>query len=169
MGDVSFVKGNMFEDLIQKNIMKTLDGTEYRIVKHFYAYSYDLRRCTELDLILITPRCIYVIEAKSFRTSITGDYLDRLWIGRSGKFTKKIISPFLQNNIHMHALKDYFRERGFIKVPIKSVICFSDKCVINSNCSNAYHMSTFLQEIVKDINDKNSIINVEKFHSLLEE
>lgn len=168
MGDISFVKGTLFEDKIQKKIMQTLEGTEYRIIKHFYTYSYDLRRCTELDLIVLTPRCIYVIEAKSFRTSITGNYLDKIWEGRSGKFVKKIVSPFLQNNIHMHALKDFFRECGFIKIPMKSIICFSDKCTINSNCSNTYHMSTFLQELVKDINEKSSIINVEKFHSLLE-
>lgn len=161
------IKGRLFEDTVGYCIKAALGGN-CKILRNYKTYSIDINRNTEIDLIVITKFKLYVIEAKSFNTSIEGNYNDMMWIGRSGRYTTRLFSPFIQNNVHTRKVRSILRGEVTPR-RIESCMCFKNNCIIDSNCENAYSLTRLIEKIKKDSRQLDHIINMENSYNILKE
>ena len=141
------VKGAVFEFVIG-NTLKT----NFKQSKLFY----DIRiKCrwlrrneTQIDLLLLTEKAIYVIEAKNWSRGIIGNYGDYVWRGYGNQPQgMTVVSPFLQNTLHTRMIKSRALLHGCTIPQVFSFICVPDSCVINSDCGDIVHFSQIVQKI----------------------
>lgn len=83
---------------------------------------------TEIDVLMIHPSGIFVIESKNFSGVITGDEEEKKWfqtIKTKGKTeTIEFYNPIRQNNKHVK----YLRRITGSNINIHPIVCFSDHC-----------------------------------------
>lgn len=80
---------------------------------------------TEIDLLGVSKKGIYVFESKNYSGSIYGDGKRRDWLYYLGRKKYKFYSPILQNERHISVLKHVFKD---LNPPMFSVIIFSARC-----------------------------------------
>ncbi len=100
-------------------------------------------RTTELDLVFISAKGIFVIESKNYNGEITGKVSDKDWRVRyaNGKsFT--LYNPIMQNEGHIRALRNV---KWWFGIPIHSVIMFGD----GANIDGVMHLGNVMK--VKDL------------------
>lgn len=85
---------------------------------------------TELDLLLICSKGLFVFECKNYSGWIFGDEAQKRWTqtlpksrGRCHK--EQFYNPIMQNASHIKHLKNFVGKN----LPIWSIIVFSDRCV----------------------------------------
>ena len=87
---------------------------------------------TEIDLIMINSKGIFVFESKNYSGFIFGSENQVHWTQmlRAGSRTHKsrFFNPIMQNEAHIKHLKGLFEKN----IPIRSVIVFSNKCVLKN-------------------------------------
>ena len=99
---------------------------------------------SQMDFVILTPKCGFVIESKSLNGNINinsdGEF-KRQFINSQGKVYKSegIYSPVRQNEIHIDVLKDLLIKNKFIKnYPIESIVVISNnKTIINKSYAPA--------------------------------
>ena len=134
---------------------------------------------TEIDVLSITPKGIFVIESKNYKGWIFGSYDNRNWtatysIGRGREAEKhQFYNPIKQNNTHINYLRKTLGYSG----PIWSLIVFSDdvefkevptESELNQNQYLIY--LTDLKSTVKTIiksSSNTSLIDVNKIYEAL--
>lgn len=85
---------------------------------------------TEIDVLLICCKGVFVFESKNFSGWIFGNEADRYWTqtlprGRGyASHKERFYNPIMQNAAHIRHLKRIIGEN----VPTQSVIVFSDEC-----------------------------------------
>jgi hypothetical protein len=84
---------------------------------------------TEIDILMICAKGIFVVESKNYIGWIFGDDKQRQWcqvLRAKGRKSRKefFYNPVMQNSSHIKHLKSIV---GY-SVPMRSVIVFSDKC-----------------------------------------
>ncbi len=82
-------------------------------------------KTTEIDLVYITKKGIFVIESKNYSGWIFGNEKDNKWTATfpNGE-RRRFYNPVKQNENHIKWLKQYIR----VKVPCYSLIVFSERC-----------------------------------------
>lgn len=103
-------------------------GYEGLILKNVYIPKAD-GTTTEIDLLYITPKGIFVIESKNYSGYIFGNEKSPKWTmtkpgGRNKVKKYQFYNPIWQNNTHIKFLKEYLDE----DVKIYSFIVFSNEC-----------------------------------------
>ncbi len=150
--------GGSFEDEVASRLQWLGEG---ELVKNVFIYSYNLGKYTEIDAIYVTPYKIYCIESKSFRTSLTGNINDSTWIGKSGKYIKRIYNPYFQNIEHVRCIKRRLREFGLYTNRIESIIVLRDSCEIVSDYENAIPLRRLVSKIKREcMKSKEQILDV---------
>lgn len=86
--------------------------------------------CTELDLIVVHPKGIIVIENKYYTTRVYGRASDHdLTIINSNGQKQSIYNPIFQNENHVRALKEFLHTRGLFEndyaTPVFSIVAFT--------------------------------------------
>ena len=83
---------------------------------------------TELDMLLLTKKGIFVFESKNYSGWIFGNASDRYWTQtlRTGNGVQKnrFYNPILQNKNHALRLAEILG----VEIPVYSIIVFSDRC-----------------------------------------
>lgn len=102
-------------------------------------------KSTEIDLIFLTDRKIYVIESKNYNGIIYGDAMSKNWTVqyRNGK-SYNLYNPIMQNNTHINALKN---RCGITEDLLESVVVFGDGGQLNVNseiCINTRDMDKYI-------------------------
>ncbi len=87
-------------------------------------------RISEMDLVVLGPTGIFIIETKNRNGIITGSFDSREWtqhkIGRGGTpYENKFYSPVKQVSTHIYRLAHYLKENG-ARVHINGVVYFSN-------------------------------------------
>ncbi|MBR3281594.1 MAG: NERD domain-containing protein [Clostridia bacterium] len=87
---------------------------------------------TEIDMLLITPKGIFVFESKNFSGIIFGEYDQKNWTQYLNRHTKEhFYNPIKQNETHIKYLKEQLK-MIFGPVPkniaIYSMVVFSKRC-----------------------------------------
>lgn len=150
------LKGILFEAQIGRVIEKNFPGS-YNIFDKTL-YSPYLGRTTSIDLITVTDSAIFVVEAKNWAEYIKGNINDDKWVGRgSSSSTLSVVSPFLQNDMHIRALTDSALRKGVRLPEMISVICLPDSAIIETDCDNVVNLSKLPQFIFKSSLSKNKI------------
>lgn len=90
-------------------------------------------KTTEIDLILLYPFGIFVIESKNYSGWIFGNEKDKYWTqvlstGKGKSEKKQFYNPISQNKGHIRQLRKYIPE----KIPIYSMIVFSERCELKN-------------------------------------
>lgn len=86
---------------------------------------------TEIDVLMICSKGIFVFESKNYSGWIFGNEAQRNWTqvlpkgkGRSNK--EKFFNPIMQNRGHIKHLKSFVGE----DIPMRSIIAFSERCTL---------------------------------------
>lgn len=87
---------------------------------------------TEIDLLMICTRGIFVLESKNYSGWIFGKESQQKWTqtlprGR-GSHKEYFYNPILQNKGHLQALQNYLDK----DVPLWSIIVFSERCTLKN-------------------------------------
>lgn len=82
---------------------------------------------TEIDLLLVNSKGIYVFESKNYSGWIFGDEKNKNWTqSLKGGKKNKFLNPIWQNKGHISALKDYLKDVD--SQNLYSYIVFSERC-----------------------------------------
>lgn len=145
-----FDKGS-YGEFLTFQCLENLDGF-YRLLTNVYIPRED-GTTTEIDLILLSPTGIYVIESKNYSGWIFGDEDSRNWTQslRNGE-KNKFFNPICQNKAHINALKKMIGiDEEYI---YKSYIVFSERCEIKKGELSLSHLKVLKrEELLKTIKD----------------
>lgn len=110
---------------------------------------------TEIDVMLICTKGIFVVESKNYSGWIFGSEKQKTWTqslpqGKGRPSLKEhFLNPIMQNKLHIKALKSVIGE----ETPIYSVIAFSERCTLKD--------VTVTDKQIKVVN-RNRILNAVK-------
>lgn len=125
----SFDKGSAGERLIHRRLARFEDEGRGKLLSNVYVPKIN-GGTTEIDLLLIHPKGLFVFESKNYSGWIFGNEAHQNWTqtlpkGRRGDVHKeRFYNPILQNSAHIEHLM-YRIEKN---LPVWSIIVFSDKC-----------------------------------------
>lgn len=101
-----------------------LFGRNGKILRNIYVPK-DNGETSEIDVVFITQKGIFVIESKNYSGWIFGNEKDYQWTASLANGEKhRFYNPILQNRTHMKWLQQYLAE----DIPLFSVIAFSERC-----------------------------------------
>lgn len=160
--------GSYGEYLIEyklKNIAKSENG---KVIKNIYVpYK---NRTSEIDVLFITRKGLFVIESKNYSGWIFGNEYQNQWTqcikgGRKYRF----YNPIKQNRTHVKAVQHYLKIN---QETIKSYIVFSEKCELKRvpNSTNEYKIikrNELINEIKKDLKSANQTYNDKEIESII--
>jgi hypothetical protein len=87
-------------------------------------------KSSEIDILVIGPTGVFVIETKNLNGHIYGNINDTRWtqrkVGRGGTpYSKTFYSPIKQVNTHVYRIANYLKEKGIRKY-INPIVYFSN-------------------------------------------
>ena len=86
-------------------------------------------KTTEIDLIFVHQKGIYVIESKNYSEWIVGDENSKSWMQTfPNGYKQRFYNPIWQNNTHIKHLNNSLNDLD--KEYFKSIIVFSERCSI---------------------------------------
>lgn len=112
------------------------------ILHNLTIYSHYLQKDTQIDLIAVSPKGVFVIEAKNWKGWVSGEYGDHQWTGKSRD--NKIITtfnPLHQNFIHIRALRNAIRNIGYQPEHYHNLVVVPDGTAIKSSCAEVLNLS----------------------------
>lgn len=163
-------KGQAGEDLTEQELIKlNHEPNEYHgaILCNLYLPTNN-GNTTEIDILYITPKGIYVIENKNYSGWIFGTESNRFWtVTYPGGHKEKLFNPIWQNKGHIKALANILTD----DIPLYSVIVFNNSAEIKK--MNVAGKSTYviyqtqLTSLVKQIWDATADIAYIKEENIL--
>lgn len=109
-------------------------------------------RMTEVDLLVLSEKAIYVITTSGVTGTVSGDAGEQEWccVSRSGR-TRYMANPLQENSLRIQTMKDALRRlmdggQWIQEIPIYSIVCFDPKTIVGEitgldSMSNAYVMA----------------------------
>lgn len=165
----AFDKGNYGEFLTFWYLEK-LPG-ENKILTNIYLPKED-GSTTEIDLIMLSSKGIYVFESKNYSGWIFGDDKSKNWTQtlKGGK-KNKFYNPVWQNKAHISALKKVLNEVD--SNYFYSYIVFSERCELKKVSVSAQNVGVvkrehLLSSIKKDIGEKPEVLSLDQIRILYE-
>lgn len=121
--------GKHGEKLTERKLsLINLFGRKGKTLKNIYIPK-DNGETSEIDLVYITQKGIFVIESKNYSGWIFGDAYSQYWTSSLPNGTKnRFYSPLKQNRTHIKWLNSYMANYSSISIPMFSIIVFSDRC-----------------------------------------
>ncbi len=133
-GLLDLIFGSIFDDKWKGQYGEKLTERELRIVQLFGRKGKVLRNAylpkdngetSELDVIFITQKGIFVFESKNYSGWIFGDENSRNWTAMlPNKQKNQFYNPILQNRGHLIWMKKFVGD----EIPLFSIIVFSERC-----------------------------------------
>ena len=111
---------------------------------------------SEVDLIYITQKGIFVFESKNYSGWIFGDEKNKNWtVMLPNKQKNQFYNPILQNKTHLKWMRNYVGE----VIPLFSIIVFSERCELKKVTVESDDIRVIKRDLtyatVRDIWDKN--------------
>lgn len=111
---------------------------------------------SEVDLIYITQKGIFVFESKNYSGWIFGDEKSRNWTAMlPNKQKNPFYNPILQNKTHLKWMRNYVGE----DIPLFSIVVFSERCELKKVTVESNDIWVIKRDqtyaTVRDIWDKN--------------
>lgn len=101
-----------------------LFGRSGKVLRNIYVPKKN-NETSEIDVLFLTEKGIFVIESKNYSGWIFGNEKDRFWTASLGKSEKnKFYNPVMQNCTHIKWLKRYLQD----DIPMFNLIVFSERC-----------------------------------------
>ena len=139
--------GTRFEEQVIVTLYDSIPGVMVLHDKHLQ--SKYLGTETQIDIIAVCNKGVFVIEAKNWKRSIKGEETDHHWVGKSlAKDAMRVISPLEQNFVHVRTVRNALRTQMNIEpVLFHSLVCVPDGTLIYSDSSNVCSISQLPQVI----------------------
>jgi len=117
--------GKRGETLTQRELcLVSLFGRSGKTLRNLYLPK-DNGETSELDVIYITQKGIFVFESKNYSGWIFGDEKSMYWTAMlANKEKNRFYNPIKQNRTHLKWLQEQVGE----KVPLFSIVVFSERC-----------------------------------------
>ena len=121
--------GKYGEKLTERKLnLINLFGRKGKTLKNIYIPK-DNGETSEIDLVYITAKGIFVLESKNYSGWIFGDAESHYWTSCVPNKTKnRFCNPLKQNCTHIKWLSSYMSQFSSIRIPMYSVIVFSERC-----------------------------------------
>ena len=118
--------GRHGERLTARELDRTMRvcGCEGMVLRNVYIPTDD-GRTSEIDVLLLTTRGVFVIESKNYSGWIFGNEGDRQWTQCLNARTKnRFYNPIWQNRGHVRWLREFLAD----DTPLHSLVVFSERC-----------------------------------------
>lgn len=112
-------KGRAGERAFWMALTKEMGVPENQILRNVYLPA-ERGQTSEIDLIAISKKGIFVFECKNYGGNIYGDAKRKRWIQYAGNKKSYFYNPLMQNRVHCENLRKYLGEAG--AVPIVSIV-----------------------------------------------
>lgn len=118
-------KGRRGERLVEKELrLVGLLGRKGKILKNVYLPASG-EETSEVDVIYISQKGIFIIESKNYSGWIFGDEKDKNWtVSLQNRQKFKFYNPILQNKTHLKWMRKFVGD----DVPLFSIVAFSERC-----------------------------------------
>lgn len=118
-------KGRKGERLTERELkLVRLFGRNGKILRNVYVPK-DNGETSEIDVVFITQKGIFVIESKNYSGWIFGDEKSAYWTAMlPNKDKNRFFNPIKQNKTHIKWLGQYLGDG----IPLFSVVVFSERC-----------------------------------------
>lgn len=137
------VNGTLFEAEIMQRLQ--VDYPECEIVPDVEVYSHYLKDNTQIDMLVVTPKGLFAIEAKGWKYSITGGYNDKHWRGVARTMNNMVVfNPIDQNKIHIRALLLKLFKMGITPPKVHNIVCVPDGTRIDTTCEEVCNLSALV-------------------------
>ena len=113
-------------------------------------------KTTEVDIIMFHPKGLFVIESKNYSGWIFGHERQKMWtqtlpVGYGESHKERFYNPIMQNATHIRSIRKLIDDR----IPIYSVIAFSDKCTLKKVTVKSNNiLVTYYSQLAKDLKIK---------------
>lgn len=163
----SHYRSNVNEELGklgEENVYKALNGIDAKFLFNLYV-PYN-NSTSEIDLVVICPHNIYVIESKNYRGFIYGKEEDEYWVQKVGNRNKTncntFYNPIKQNDVHIKALEQFINE------PMLNIVVFSNISKINIKSSSIVVQTRDIKNTITQIEQSSkNTINIEDVYNIL--
>lgn len=114
---------------------------------------------SEIDVVYVTARGIFVVESKNYSGWIFGSEKDQYWTaslpaGKGKSIKNKFYNPLKQNDSHIKYLRGYLKQLYPGKdFKIFSLIVFSERCKLKSIPQSSSHIIIQRNNLYKTIKD----------------
>lgn len=169
--------GKLGEKLTERELkLVRLFGRKGKILKNIYLPKEE-GGTSEIDVVYITPKGIFVIESKNYSGWIFGDEKSAYWTASLPNGQKnRFYSPIKQNQTHIKWLNLYLESHGFQDVPMYSLIVFSERCEIKKMSVTAKNtwvfkrdeLYAYVRAIWDSVTDRLSESEVEQIYQILQ-
>lgn len=161
------VKGFIFEGFIGIYLHNNFNKSFHYYNKKFES-SLLKKGETQIDLIFITSRAIFVIEAKNWSQFISGTYDDYEWTGMGDAHkVMKVFSPVYQNYYHLRLLKAAMSKKEKDLPPFYNLVVVPDGCEIRTECEEVVNVSSLKNKIIEKARLSTKEYNLNKLYSLV--
>lgn len=134
----------------------------YRVLKKSFPSGKILRnvyiqkkngKSTEIDMLAVNKKGIFVIESKNYGGYIYGKEEDKNWTQVLNKNAKnKFYNPVLQNNTHIESLK--FALSDFQKINYFNIVVFGERCTLKIERIASFMTYVIAREFLEQAIDK---------------
>lgn len=160
--------GRHGEKLTERELkLVKLFGRKGRILRNVYVPK-DNGETSEIDVLFITQKGIFVIESKNYSGWIFGDEKAGYWtVMLPNKEKNRFYNPIKQNKTHMKWLGQYLREN----IPLFSIIVFSNRCELKKVAVESTDIRVIKRDLlyaaVRDIwENVSDVLNDEKVNEV---
>ena len=149
-------KGWYGETLTEKELLLVkLFGRSGKVLRNVYLPK-DNGETSEVDVIFITQKGIFVFESKNYSGWIFGDEKGKNWTAMlPNKQKNQFYNPIMQNRTHLKWMRNYVGE----EIPLFSIIAFSERCELKKVTVYSQDVRVIKRErtyaTVREIWDKN--------------
>lgn len=146
-----------------------LFGRKGKVLRNVYLPK-DNGETSEVDIIFITQKGIFVFESKNYSGWIFGDEKSKNWTAMLPNRQKnQFYNPIMQNRTHLKWMRNYVGD----DVPLFSIIVFSERCELKKVTVYSADIKVIKRdktyETVKEIWEKNpDALSEEKIEELYE-
>lgn len=114
------------------NLVKLL-GRKGKVLRNVYVPKTN-EETSEIDVIYITQKGIFVIESKNYSGWIFGDENSAYWtVMLPNKIKNRFYNPIKQNRTHIKWLEQYLND----DIPLFSIVAFSERCELKKVTINS--------------------------------
>ncbi len=121
--------------------MVRLFGRHGKVLRNVYVPKED-GTTSEIDLLFITQKGVFVIESKNYSGWIFGSENQGYWTATLPGQKNKFYNPIKQNKTHIKWLKNYLED----DIPMFSIIVFSDRCELKKVTVESSHVRVIHRE-----------------------
>ncbi len=169
--DIEILEAGIDGENIAKEIIRQLPDNYFCFTNVEVSFSGK----SEIDMVVVGPSGVFIIETKNMRGNIYADLSKEKWlqdkISRGGNiYTKQFYSPIKQVGTHTYRLHGYLKEKS-INVYIKPIVLFVNKeaslCLNGTSETPVFSVSDNGKALLKEyILNNNSRLSSEKIKAI---